>query len=349
MESEIKTIWKKYNYPSKSKLLALVKREGTKATMKDIEKFLNKQNTQQIFSKKVRQKPGHIVSFQPDSRFQMDLVDMSNFATKNKGYKWIMMMVDIFNRKLYAYLMKNKTEENILAVLNKFFDEHQPDIIMSDNESGFKAKSVQKLMDKQQTDNIMVEPNDHKALGVIDRAIQTIKNAIYKYMKEENTTTYVDELEKIIDAYNDTPHSGIMDIAPNDADKKENRDKIQIMNHKFDLENRRNRVRFKVGDTVRIRTNRKSFVRSYDEKYSDKQYEIKEMKGRRATLDNGEEYDVRRLIKVEKVEIPERTEEKLTEAKREAKIERKIKEAGVERSSIVEGKRERRPNKKYFE
>ncbi|NBO73011.1 transposase, partial [bacterium] len=307
------------------------------------------QNTQQIFSKKVRQKPGHIVSFQPDSRFQMDLVDMSKFATQNNGYKWIMTMIDIFSRKLYVYLMKNKTEENILAVLNKFFDDHQPDIIMSDNESGFKAKSVQRLMDKEQTDNILVEPNDHKALGVIDRAIQTLKNAIYKYMKEENTTTYIKELPKIVEAYNDTPHSGIMDIAPNDAEKKENKDKIQIMNHKFDLENRRNRVKFRVGDTVRIRTNRKSFVRSYDEKYSDKQYTITELNNRRATLDNGEDYDIRRLIKVEKVEIPERTQEKLTERKKEARIERKIKDAGVDESNVVNGKRARKPNSRFAE
>jgi hypothetical protein len=72
MESEIKTVWKKYNYPSKVKLVALMKKEGINATAKDIDKFLNKQNTQQVFSKKIRQKPGHIVSFQPDTRYQMD-------------------------------------------------------------------------------------------------------------------------------------------------------------------------------------------------------------------------------------------------------------------------------------
>ena len=48
----------------------------------------------------------------------------------------------------------------------------------------------------------MLEPNDHKALGIIDRAIQTIKNVIYKYMKQENTTSYYKTLPFIIEAYN---------------------------------------------------------------------------------------------------------------------------------------------------
>ena len=144
---DLQSIYKKYNYPSKNKLYALAKKEGVKATHKEIEDFLNKQSTQQIFSKKVKQKPGHIVAFEPDTRFQMDLIDMSKFATKNNGFNWIMLLIDVFTRKLTAYRMKTKTEKNILEVLNKFFADHHPDIITSDNESGFKSKTVQKLME----------------------------------------------------------------------------------------------------------------------------------------------------------------------------------------------------------
>ena len=324
----IQEIWKKYNYPGKSKLIALAKREGVKASIKEIEHFLNTQHTQQVFSKKIKQKPGHIVSFQPDSRFQMDLIDMSNYSMKNRGYHWIMLMVDIFNRKLTAYLMKDKTETSVLNALNQFFKSHHPDIIMSDNESGFKAKKVQELMNKNHTDSNVVEPNDHKALGVIDRAVQTIKNTIHKYMTEENTTKYYDHLPRIIEAYNDTPNSGILNIAPNDADEKENKDALQIMNHEFDLENRKNRVHIKEGDTVRIRTEKNAFSRSYDTKFSDKQYTVTKDKRNRAILDNGTEIDKRRLIKTEKVAIPEK--HKLTEARQEAKIKKKLQKEHLE-------------------
>lgn len=324
----IQEVWKKYNYPGKNKLIALAKREGVKATSKEIDEFLNKQHTQQVFSKKVKQKPGHIVSFQPDSRFQMDLIDMSNYSMKNKGYHWIMLLVDIFNRKLTAYLIKDKTESSVLKVLNQFFKDHHPDIIMSDKESGFKARKVQELMNANQTDNNMVEPNDHKALGVIDRAVQTIKNTIHKYMTEENTTKYYDELPSIIEAYNNTPNSGILNIAPNDADEKENKDALQIMNHQFDLENRKNRVHITEGDTVRIRKEKNAFSRSYDTKFSDKQYTVTKDNKTRAILDDGTDIDKRRLIKTEKVVIPEK--HKLTEARQEAKTKKKIQKEHLE-------------------
>jgi hypothetical protein len=234
---DIETLYKKYNYPSKQKLYQLAKMEGVKLTLKDIETFLSKQYAQQIYSKKIPQKRGHIVSFVPDLRYQMDLVDMSNFSRTNGGFKWIFMLVDIFTRKLYAYLLNNDT--------------------------GFNASVIQKLFEKHDSKNFMVEPNDHKALGMIDRAVQTIKNVIYKYMKQENTTSYFKELPKIIGAYNNTPNSGIFNIAPNEVENdRDNIDKLQVMNHKYDVENKKNRIIFKVGDTVRIRVSKSAFARS---------------------------------------------------------------------------------------
>jgi hypothetical protein len=309
----------------------LTKLEGVKATLKEVQQFLDKQHAQQIFSRKIKQKAGHIVSFQPDERFQMDLVDMSNFSMKNQGYNWILMLVDVFNRKLYAYLLPNKNKESIFKALTQFFEKHHPEIITSDNDTGFKSEIIKKLMEKNETINHMVEPNDHKALGIVDRAIQTIKNVIYKYMKQENTTSYSKELARIIKAYNDTPNSGILDIAPNavEADKG-NTDKLQILNHEHDYQNRKNRVHLNIGDTVRIRLNKTTFARSYDEKYSDLQYVITAVDKNKITLDDGRTYSSRRLIKTEPVVIPERKKEKLTEAKAETKIKKKIRREHLE-------------------
>ena len=322
---DIQEVYKKYNYPSKQKLYALTKLEGVKATLKEVQQFLDKQHAQQIFSRKIKQKAGHIVSFQPDERFQMDLVDMSNFSMKNQGYNWILMLVDVFNRKLYAYLLPNKNKESIFKALTQFFEKHHPEIITSDNDTGFKSDMIKKLMEKNETVNHMVEPNDHKALGIVDRAIQTIKNVIYKYMKQENTTSYSKELARIIKAYNDTPNSGILDIAPNavEADK-DNTDKLQILNHEHDYQNRKNRVHLNIGDTVRIRLNKNAFARSYDEKYSDLQYVVTAVDKNKITLDDGKTYSSRRLIKTEPVVIPEKKKDKLTEAKKKTKVLKKL-------------------------
>ena len=150
-------------------------------------------------------------------------------------------------------------------------------------------------------------------------------------MKEENTTSYYKTLPFIIDAYNNTPNSGIFNIAPNAVEKNmDNMDKLQIMNHQYDFENRKNRIHFNVGDTVRIRLTKSSFARSFDEKYSDAQYTITSKDKSMATLNDGSVYSVRRLIKTEPVIIPLRKKEALTEAKKETKGIKKFKKEHLE-------------------
>lgn len=90
------------------------------------------------------------------------------------------------------------------------------------------------------------------------------------------------------------------------------------MNHQYDLNNRKNRIIFKVGDTVRIRVSKSAFARSYDENYSDGQYTIISMDKSMATLNDGSVFSVRRLIKTEPVIKPAK-KDKLTEAKKKTK------------------------------
>jgi hypothetical protein len=239
-----------------------------------------------------------------------------------------MLLVDIFTRKLYAYLMRNKNEKKVLDVLQLFLKSHHPDIITSDNESAFAGNAVQKLMAKHEVISDMVEPMDHKALGVVDRAVQTVKNAIFKFMKDENTTVYSKELPRIIEAYNATPNSGILDIAPEDAHKKENVEALQILNNNKDKKNRKFHVEFAVGDTVRKKLKQNAFTRSYDEKYSQQQYTIEDIHDGRAFLSNGDDVSLRFLIHVEKVRVPEKNV--LAQAKKEAKVKKAIKKENLE-------------------
>ena len=327
----MEALYKKFNYPGKQKFYQLAKKQGLKITLKQIEEFLNKQHVAQVYSKKIVQKPGHIVAFNPDERVEMDLIDMTKFERQNKGYGWIFLLVDIFTRRAYAYMMKKKTETNIEEILKQFFTKHKPEVVISDNEAGFKSKVVQKLMDKNEIYHSMVEPQDHKALAVVDRCVQTVKNAIYKYMKGEGTSKYIDELPTIIQSYNETPNMGIEDIAPNDATEKENIITLQILNHKKDLINKKNRVVLHVGDTVRIKKKQNSFVRSYDEKYSEEQYTIEEIKDGRAILNDGQDVSLRRLIKVVKLDSAPKDE--LAQAQKESKIKKRINREHLEIAS----------------
>ena len=130
-------------------------------------------------------------------------------------------------------------------------------------------------------------------------------------------------LQNMVQAYNDTPNIGIENIAPNEATEKDNTIKLQIINHKKDVANMENRIKFEVGDLVKIRVKKNAFARSFDDKFSDKTYTIEKIEKRNATLSDGEVVGLRRLVKVQSTDI-ERKKDVLTEAKKESKVKKAI-------------------------
>ena len=89
---------------------------------------------------------------------------------------------------------------------------------------------IQKLLEQHNIKHITAEPGDHKVLGIIYRVCRTIKVNIYKYMKENNTTKYLEQLPKIIDGYNNTPHRSIFNLSPDEAVKKGNEKRLFDLN-----------------------------------------------------------------------------------------------------------------------
>ena len=67
-----------------------------------------------------------------------------------------------------------------------------------------------------------VPVHDHHSLGIIDRFARTLKTILHKRFVKFETTNWVDVLPKVVNQYNNSPHSGIDNIKPNEADKPEN-------------------------------------------------------------------------------------------------------------------------------
>jgi len=43
--------------------------------------------------------------------------------------------------------------------------------------------------------------------SIVERGQRTVRDKIYKYFTYSNSNMYIDELQKFVDAYNDTVHS----------------------------------------------------------------------------------------------------------------------------------------------
>ena len=107
---DLEKYYKKYNFPASSTLLKLLKNEGIKITKKEVDTFLGTRVEQQqtIITNERKKTLGKIVTYRPLSLIQMDIYVMAKYVTGNKGYKYILCMIDVFTRKVWAYKMKKK-------------------------------------------------------------------------------------------------------------------------------------------------------------------------------------------------------------------------------------------------
>ena len=105
---------------SKTKIIGHLKKQDIKVTQKQVNEALSGQETEQLHKRQTKRVSGHITAFIQDEKHQIDLLDMSTYTRDNKGYKWIMIVVDVFSRRAYAEPLKSKTSNDVLNGLKKY-------------------------------------------------------------------------------------------------------------------------------------------------------------------------------------------------------------------------------------
>jgi len=343
--TDLEKYYKQFNFPASSTFVKQLKNEGIKITKKEIDDFLvsrveQQQTTIQSNRKKLL---GKIVAYRPLSLIQMDIFDMQNYTRTNKGYKYILCIIDVFTRKVWTYSMKKKDNENVQESFKKFLQQsgiqnNTPTILMSDNDSTFINKSFQEILEKNK---IIHQPNiidDHHALGLIDRFARTIKTIFTRLFVQTKSDNWIDHIDEIVGNYNNNGHTAIDNIKPNDAFLKKNLKKIYNINYEKSLFNI-SVSDIDVNDKVRIKLKGK-FRKGTDARYTDEVYTVTKVRGNSITLDDDKVYKRSSLLIVPPTTV---SNEKnvIVRVQRQNKIERNIQQEGLDLSNIVSNKRRR--------
>lgn len=108
---DLERIYVNYGFPSAQRLYPLLK---GKYTMAEVINFIKAQTPYQLHKKQGTQIEGHMTSFSINQIWQADLLDLYSLHRKNKGYKYILIVIDVFTRKAYAEALKNKNANTVL-------------------------------------------------------------------------------------------------------------------------------------------------------------------------------------------------------------------------------------------
>ena len=141
-----------------------------------------------------------------DDIWGADLVDMRALTDENDGFKYILMVMDVFSKYGWAVPLKCKTgkatKEGLETILNK--DGITPKKIWADKGTEFYNKEVkQYLVSKNIT---LYSTENEEKCSVIERWNRTIKTWLWKYFTANGTHKYIDILQPLIDKYNSPCH-----------------------------------------------------------------------------------------------------------------------------------------------
>ena len=89
----------------------------------------------------------------------------------------------------------------------------------------------------------------------------------FKYFSANNTRTYVDVLDLLVNPYNNAIHSSIK-MTPNEASREENENKVW-RNLYPEFGGKTLAPKFSIGDHVRITKKQKSFDKGYTQRWTE--------------------------------------------------------------------------------
>ena len=148
----------------------------------------------------------------------MDFIDLS--AEPSGDFKYILLVQDIFSRKLWASAFKDKVMSSAIAELRSLFADHEkPKELNADGE--FDNKTINTFLGRN---SVAVRfKQNRNDLSTVDAAMNNFKKMLKKMMQQQNTTNWKNLLPKATRAHNRMMHEALMGNAdPNEAYDEEN-------------------------------------------------------------------------------------------------------------------------------
>lgn len=200
-----------------------------------------------------------------DDLWQTDLAEFGPYARENKGYKYILLVIDCFSKYLWTRPLKNKTGPEVTAAMTNIFKEGRiPKNIQSDDGKEYYNQHFQKLMKKHGINHYSTYST--KKAAIVERVIRTLKSKLYKTFSLQGTYKWFDILKDKTLEYNNSKHRTIA-MKPalvKPTTKLKVYDNIKIAG----------KAKYKVGDMVRLSKFKTVFAKGYTPNWTTELFKI---------------------------------------------------------------------------
>ena len=206
-------------------------------------------------------------------QYEADLADMQRLKGRNDGTAFLLVVIDVFSRFMWVEPLKNKSDQEVVEGFRRIFARAPiPRRLRTDRGKEFSGQKSQDYFDTINVEQWAAH-NDEMKASFAERAIRTLKSKIWSFIRQRKTYRYIDQLQDMVFAYNNTKHRSTQ-MKPSAVTRGDVERRLwwhlykpeqPYIKKKFP---KRPRYRLKKGDHVRISHKSKTFERAYDEKWT---------------------------------------------------------------------------------
>ena len=208
-----------------------------------------------------------------DEIWSADLVFMDKLSKWNKGFKYLLTVIDVFSKFAWVIPLKDKKGSSITTAFADIIKKYKrkPKYLWVDKGSEFYNKTFKEWL-LQNDIELYSTFNEGKAV-IIERFNRTLKSRMYKQFTIQNNTIWYNIIDKLVDEYNKTKHGSIK-LTPVEASKKKNHGLVYF-NLYGDIEASKQKPKFKIGDEVRIsKYKRKVFDKGFTPNWTEEVFTV---------------------------------------------------------------------------
>lgn len=214
-----------------------------------------------------------------DDLWQADLIDLKRFKKVNRGYTFILIIMDCLSKFAWTLPVKNKTMSEIANAFNSILSKshRHPINLQTDHGNEFYNKLFQNVVNKYSI-NHYSSYSIMKA-SLVERLIRTIKSKLFKLFSLNGNYQWVGKpLKSITDSYNNTKHR-ITKFKPSDINISNEKQILKNINKAYNVKTfKYEKNKLDVGDVVRISKYKSMFEKGYTPNWSTELFKINKIK-----------------------------------------------------------------------
>ena len=284
----------KLNYPSGQKIFEYLRANKQYVPYKVINEVYDKEDAvRQIFrsdrnsnrsrhkgpvmQEKPNLKKGHFAAADINDRWMADLADLT--AQPSGNFQYILVVMNLFSKELWARPLTTKTPAAVTAAFREILQGKEPPSRLDTDMGSEFTGPFSQLLEEKDIFHVTKHPEDVNGLAPLDRAIQTLKQAMFRRVVGDKDPDWAANLPQTVEGYNSTIHSSLQGRAPDEVeDDKElqfelRRKNAEVSVHNANLIHARDENLVKMGG-FRLKDAKRTFARSFQPRYGDEVHQV---------------------------------------------------------------------------